>query len=139
MSKILSISERASLAMHAMVLLAANDPRPVTTRQAAEKLDASEAHLSKIFQQLVRAEYVASTRGPGGGFVLKKDASRISLKKIYETIEGKLFDNFCLLDRKICRGKECILGDLVKKINKQMREYMDHTMICDLTSSYGKE
>lgn len=139
MSKILSISERASLAMHSMVLLAASEPDPVTTRQAAEKLDASEAHLSKIFQQLVRNEYVASTRGPGGGFVLKKDASRISLKEIYETIEGKLSDNLCLLDRKICRGKKCILGDLVKKVNKQMRTYMDHTMISDLAKKYNQE
>ena len=125
--------------MHAMVFLCSRNPDPVTTRETAQRLDASEAHMSKIFQQLVRAGFVKSTRGPGGGFVLAADPDEISLKDVFETIEGPLSGNICLLDRPICRGSECILGDIVEKINNEIRGYLTVKKISDLSHVYAKE
>ena len=72
MQKVLNISEAYSLALHSLALLASDNGRSLTTHQIASTLGASEAHLSKVMQRLTKAGFLNSSRGPGGGFALKK-------------------------------------------------------------------
>lgn len=139
MSSTLRISEAASLALHSMVLLAAKPDRPLTTHEVAGELRVSEAHLSKVFQRLSRAGLVTSTRGPGGGFVLAKAADTISLLEVYETIDGPLTGQDCLLGDPTCQGKTCLLGGLVKAVNEQMRNYLTTTRLADVTATYREQ
>src|SRR5258708_988186 len=44
--------------------------------------------LSKVFQQLVKAGILTSTKGRGGGFALARPAHEISLFHIMSAIEG---------------------------------------------------
>ncbi len=47
-------------------------------------------YLLKILQQLVRANILRSKRGPRGGFVLNKSASKITMLEIVEAVDGPL-------------------------------------------------
>lgn len=132
----LRISEAASLALHSMALLAAKAEKPLTTREVAGELCVSEAHLSKVFQRLAKAGLVSSTRGPGGGFVLAKGPDTISLLEVYETIDGPLTGQDCLLGEPTCAGKGCLLGGLVKAVNEQLRTYLTQTRLSDITATY---
>lgn len=136
MSHTLKISEAASLGLHSMVLLAAKPDKPLSTHEVASELRVSEAHLSKVFQRLAKAGLVTSTRGPGGGFVLAKPADTISLLEVYETIDGPLTGEDCLLGDPTCNGKACLLGGLVKAVNEQMRSYLTNTRLADVTATY---
>ncbi len=77
MANLLKISEAASLALHTMGYLAANDRRLVTTHQIGEVLRASEAHLAKVLQRLARVGLVDSTRGAGELAVLYDERGKI--------------------------------------------------------------
>jgi len=132
MSDVFKISEAASLALHGMSYLGANSGRPVPISEISSALKASQAHLSKVFQRMAREGLVKSMRGPCGGFVLGKRPDRITLLEIYEAIEGPLSKSTCLLEAPVCRGKECILGDLLKKINKEVREHLSKTRLSEL-------
>lgn len=132
----LRISDAASLALHSMVLLAAKPDKPLTTHEVAAELRVSEAHLSKVFQRLAKAGLVNSTRGPGGGFILGKPADAVSLLDVYETIDGPLTGQDCLLGDPTCQGKACLLGGLVKAVNEQMRNYLSSTRLADVTTTY---
>jgi DNA-binding IscR family transcriptional regulator len=46
--------------------------------------------LPKVLQRLAQVGFLSSTRGPNGGFVLRKKPADINLLQIYEAIEGKL-------------------------------------------------
>jgi DNA-binding IscR family transcriptional regulator len=46
MNKLINISEAASLALHGLAFIAQNEPRLVQVKDLAQKLHASEAHLS---------------------------------------------------------------------------------------------
>ncbi len=139
MATLLKISEAASLALHTMVYLAANDRRLVTTHQIGEALQVSEAHLSKVLQRLAKVGLVDSTRGPGGGFKLAKPGEQISLLEVYEAIEGPLAPTNCLLSTPICSGEKCILGGLLEDINKRVKEYFAETRLDELTNVYQCE
>ncbi|MFQ5906197.1 MAG: RrF2 family transcriptional regulator, partial [bacterium] len=129
MSNVLNVSEAASLALHAAALLACNPEGPVTTREIAERLGASEAHLSKVLQRLVKEGLLRSMRGQKGGFVLARQASRISLLDLYKSIEGPLLLSKCLFGRRICSGEGCILGGFLETVSRDLREYMAGTKL----------
>ena len=49
-----------------------------------------KSFLAKIFQSLVKAGIIRSTRGSGGGFALVKTPNKISVLEVIEAIEGKI-------------------------------------------------
>lgn len=136
MSRVLKISEAASLAMHTMGLLASEPEKVFSNREAASALGVSEAHLSKVMQRMARGGYIGSVRGPRGGFMLAKPAKDITLLEIFEQIEGPLAPSDCLLASRVCEGGNCILGGLLEKINSQVQEYLSGTKLSDIVDVY---
>jgi len=114
MAKVVTISEAASLAFHAIVLIAGAD-KLVNVNQIAEATASSKNHLAKVMQRLVKSGLVSSTRGPAGGFVLKKPASDINLYDVYYAVEGPIELQDCPLDRPICPFDKCIMGGTIHK------------------------
>ena len=139
MANMLKISDAASLAMHAVVLLATEPRKELSTRRIASQLNASEAHLSKVLQRLAKAGLVKSVRGPKGGFMLEKEADEIRLLDVYEAIDGRLVPNSCLLGTPICGGQKCILGDLLEAVDGQVVEYLSTTRLPELIGTYESE
>ena len=62
----IKISEASSLAIHAMVFLAAKPGEKLSTSYIASEIKVSEAHLSKVLQRLNKVGLVVSSRGPSG-------------------------------------------------------------------------
>jgi Rrf2 family protein len=110
-----------------MVLVSSDVDKKYSTHELAERLKASEAHLSKVMRQLVKAELVCSVTGPGGGFELAKNPELITLLDIFEVIEGPLTDCSCLVGEPICGRMNCILGDMLSLVNKSVRGYLKNT------------
>jgi Rrf2 family protein len=128
MTGIVHISEAANLALHTMVLLAADPERPLRVADAARILPVSSHHLAKVLQRLGRAGLVASSRGPRGGFTLARPPSRISLLDIYQALEGPLAEDGCLLDKPVCRGG-CLFSAFLKQTTRQFRNQLARTRL----------
>ena len=94
MSRLVHISEAASLAIHSLALIASSKVR-LNAKKIAEILHVSQNHLAKILQVLAKNEYLVSNRGPGGGFILRKNADKVSMLEIYQLIEGNVDCQFC--------------------------------------------
>ena len=130
MSNILKISEAASIALHAMSILAKNQDELVSVKDIASQLGISGNHLSKVLQRLVKAELVISIKGNKGGFKLAKSPEIISFLEVYEAIDGKFKDSACLLNKPSC-PQTCIMGDLTTSINKQVKNFFKNTNITE--------
>ena len=137
MSSLLRVSEAASLALHAAALMAGSDEERISAAAMAEKLGASEAHLGKVLQRLVKAGLARSVRGPGGGYSLTRRPKKISLKTIYEAIEGPLSDSRCLLGAPVCGQKSCPLGDLFSRVNNEITRNLTKMTLADYQISTG--
>ncbi|MCG8579085.1 MAG: Rrf2 family transcriptional regulator [Bacteroidales bacterium] len=124
MSKIVTLSEAASIALHSMVLIARSDTK-LNVNQISEAIDSSKHHVAKVMQRLAKEDFVASNRGPSGGFVLKQEPAEISLLMIYEAIEGKVAIQSCPGDKRACIIGTCMLGDLSRNMTKEFKEYME--------------
>lgn len=133
MSNILKISEAASIALHAMIILAKKQNELVSVKEIASQLEISGNHLSKVLQRLVKAELVVSIKGSKGGFKLAKNPETINFLEIYEAIDGKFKPSTCLLNKPSCQH-ECIMGSLTNSINKQVEEFFKNTKLTDFTN-----
>jgi Rrf2 family protein len=97
--------------------------------EISEDYKIPRSFLAKILQKLVKAKLVRSYRGVKGGFSLAKQAREISLLDVIEAIEGKVYLNICLQDKKKCAfSKHCPVNpvwaslqlrfmDMLKKMN----------------------
>jgi len=124
MSKIISLSEASTIGLHAMVLIARSG-EGMNVQAVADKTGSSRHHIAKVMQRLVKDNLLTSTRGPSGGFVLKKKPNEITLLQIYECIEGKIEVSSCPLDHEICAFEKCLMNNLTQTMTMQVIEYLD--------------
>ena len=131
MSKVVHISEAASLAVHSMIIIASGKAK-LNVGQIAAYTGSSKNHLAKILQILVKNDYLNSDRGPKGGFVLKADAEKVSLLEIYELIEGTIETCHCGIVENKCPFINCVFGDLSEKFSTVFIKYLSKTKIADI-------
>lgn len=131
----LRISEAVSIALHAMAFVAGKDDGRASTKAIALRLKASEAHVSKVMQKLVRAKLVSSCSGPGGGFGLGYDAGKITLYDIFRAMGVPSYSD-CLFDSSMCRSSKCVFGSILPRINKTVMDYLKGTSLKQVADIY---
>jgi Rrf2 family protein len=128
MSKIVSLSEAASIAIHAMILVSKSN-KYLNVIKITELTGSSKHHVAKVMQQLVKNQYLDSFRGPSGGFILKKKPQEISLLDIYETIEGKIEISICPMKNQVCPLGKCFMNNLTNDMTLKFINYLrDQTL-----------
>lgn len=80
------ISQTAEYGLRAVVLLARAEGA-LTTPQLAEASKIPAHYLAKVLQDLRRAELVSSQRGAGGGFVLGRPPSEITVLEVVNALD----------------------------------------------------
>jgi Rrf2 family protein len=104
-SSLMNIGKRVDYAIRALSYLAARPANhAVSRREIQEKQDIPAHFLSKIMKRLETGGLVQSYMGARGGFALKKLPAHITLKEVYECLEGPLMLMGCLDEReRACR------------------------------------
>ena len=82
-----TISQTAEYALRAVVCLAGNPDRPMTTREIAEITRVPADYLSKVLQTLVRGKIVTSRRGLGGGFTLCCSPEKLTILHVVTAVD----------------------------------------------------
>ncbi len=84
------LSQKARYALRALVELARDDSRQMTSAALAQQADAPRKFLEAILLQLSREGVIISRRGKFGGYVLARAADAISFAEIIRIIDGPL-------------------------------------------------
>jgi Rrf2 family protein len=124
MSKVVSLSEAVSIALHSMILIGRSKGTSVNVDRLAEATGSSRHHVAKVMQRLAKDGFVSSFRGPNGGFYLQRDPGEILLLEIYEAIEGKLVPLTCPMEKQICAFDKCFMNNITYDLTLQFIQYM---------------
>lgn len=130
MSKIVNLSEAASIGIHSMVLIA-KSPEALNVLKIAEATGSSRHHVAKVLQRLVKDNFLVSNRGPSGGFVLKKGPDEITLLQIYESIDGPITITTCPIGNSICAFDKCLINNVVGKLTREVKEFFAQQRLSD--------
>jgi Rrf2 family protein len=133
------VSEAANLGLHALAVIAAGPEPTCRTREIAARLKASAAHLAKVMVALEHAGLVTGTRGPAGGYRLNRPARQISLREIYEAVEGPMQARACLFGEPVCSAGGCALSGYFGKLNRDVMRTLERTRLTDLVKEFGEK
>ena len=85
------LSTQADYAVRAVYELAQREPGAVVqTRDIAAAQGLPEGYLAKVIQSLVRAGLLHSWRGSGGGVSLARPRAEVSVRDVFEAVDGPL-------------------------------------------------
>jgi Rrf2 family transcriptional regulator, iron-sulfur cluster assembly transcription factor len=92
--------------------------------------------MAKVFQRLVHAGLLRSSKGRGGGFSLSRPAHQITMMQIVEAIEGPQLMDRCVVGLEKCHDHmPCPQHDLYKPIRQRLKDYLHTTTLADLAAS----
>jgi Rrf2 family iron-sulfur cluster assembly transcriptional regulator len=122
-----------SLALHAV----ASGGVPTSVRDIAERTGLPQPYLEQILLALKGAGLVRSKRGVGGGYVLARDPSEITLGQIVSAVDGPIVagDFGEPHQNGACDHEgQCILLDVWADVSAHMREHLDSFTLADMVT-----
>ncbi len=139
-SSIMNVGRRVDYAIRALCYLAAQPPERVIPRSEIQRRQNIPPHfLSKILRALVGAGFLASVPGARGGFRLGRPAAQISVRAVYEGVEGRLSLIECVDRREgfCCFASVCTQIDVWSGAQELLGNYLDNISIGDIADRKG--
>jgi Rrf2 family iron-sulfur cluster assembly transcriptional regulator len=133
------VSTRGDYASRALLSLAlhADESGPTSVRDIAERTALPQPYLEQILLALKGAGIVRSKRGVGGGYVLAREPSRITLGEIVSAVDGPISvgdfgephqDGAC------DHEGQCVLLSVWGGISSRIRAQLDSFTLADIAS-----
>ena len=122
-------------ALRLLILCADKVEGQVTIAEAAEAYRISKNHLMKVANELVRAGFLSSTRGRGGGLRLARPADQIRIGAVIRHIEGNSGLVECMTDKNACViTSACKIKGLLASALQDFYQKLDSETLADLAS-----
>jgi len=135
------LSNTSKYAIRAVIYLElySSAVKKIGIREISKELGIPTAFLGKILQMLAKREVLDSTKGPHGGFNLKKPAMDISLLEIIEIIDGPNVFNQCVTMTSSCQHESrCSLHDKIAPYMDEIKRLLLTESIADMASEFRK-
>jgi len=128
------ITTRGRYAVMALVSLAeVSRGNPVPIQLIAKQESIPESYLQQLFLRLRKRNLVKSVRGPGGGFILARHPSEITVGEIIRTAEGKQAGIGCRQSGRQCNMiNKCRTQGMWDALEGRIEEFLDSMSLEDL-------
>ena len=110
---------------------------PVQVKDIAERQQIPIKYLEQIFHKLKKTDFIKSERGPGGGYVLTKNPSEITVGDIIKAVKEDTDLVSCVCDSvedgKPCsREDQCVTRAVWQKAAQQITGYFNSVTMTEL-------
>ncbi len=132
------VSTRGDYASRALLSLALHsEGQPTSVRDVAERTGLPQPYLEQILLALKGAGLVRSKRGVGGGYVLARDPSEVTLGQIVSAVDGPIVagdfgephqDGAC------DHEGQCVLLAVWADVGQRMRQHLDSFTLADMVA-----
>lgn len=103
---IFKLQKKTDLALAALRHLDSSLRNRVTGPQLAEAIGTTIPFLPQVMSPLIRAGWVTSERGPGGGYALTDASTTATLYDVIEATEGPTVTGRCVMRDAPCPGTD---------------------------------
>ena len=131
----MKLTTKGRYAVTAMLDLALRyDKGAVTLADIAKRQGISLSYLEQLFAKLRRSGLVDSVRGPGGGYTLAMEPTKISVAEIIVAINENIDATRCG-GEKNCHGDEkCLTHQLWEDLSTRIYEFLSGITLGDLVT-----
>lgn len=132
----MKLSTKGRYAVMAMVDLATQtDGKPIALADVAERQEISLSYLEQLFGRLRRGQLVKSVRGPGGGYLLARDAAEIRVADVIMAVDEPIKATRCTPGSPSgCQGRQqrCLTHDLWEELGNQIYLFLSSVSLADV-------
>lgn len=127
------LTTKGRYAVTAMLDLALHQHQgPTSLADISSRQEISLSYLEQLFSRLRRQDLVSSVRGPGGGYLLGRDAHDINIAEIIDAVGEPV-------DATNCRGKgdcqdglTCLTHHLWADLSQQLHDFLSDITLAAL-------
>ena len=132
----MKISTKGRYGLRALIDLAQySEIEPVSINSIAIRQGISERYLEQLMTLMKKADLIKSIRGAGGGYVLAKDMSEISVGDVLRALEGNLETVECTAfsQEDSCEAAGgCVTKYVWQRINESIKQTVDEISLKQL-------
>jgi Rrf2 family iron-sulfur cluster assembly transcriptional regulator len=127
----LELHKKTELALLAMQELCLRSIR-VSGPDLADAIGTTRQYLPQVLMPLVRAQWVASTPGPHGGYQILVDLEDVSMLDLVEAMEGPTDNAVCVLTAETCpRDQLCAMHGAWKQAKAALLNELSSMSVAD--------
>jgi Rrf2 family cysteine metabolism transcriptional repressor len=115
---------------------------PISIKEIAERQGISFSYLEQILHKLGKTGLIESVRGPGGGYLLARKPSELTIGDIVRVLEGPIALSHCLEPGEsadCCQADDCVARMVWAKVGAKIEEALDSISFHDLLQQHQKE
>ncbi len=108
---------------------------PVPLADISERQEISLSYLEQLFARLRKQGLVTSVRGPGGGYLLGKQASDISVGDVISAVNESVDATRCHGANGGCQsGMRCLTHTLWSELSQRIEEFLHGITLAELVN-----
>ncbi|MFQ5659937.1 MAG: Fe-S cluster assembly transcriptional regulator IscR [Gammaproteobacteria bacterium] len=129
----MKLTTKGRYAVTAMLDLALHHGQgPINLAEISSRQGISLSYLEQLFSRLRKQGLVASTRGPGGGYLLGRPSEEISVAEVICAVNETVDATRCG-GSKNCQGDErCLTHDLWEELSLQIADFLGSISLANL-------
>lgn len=110
---------------------------PITLADISQRQGISLSYLEQLFSRLRKEKLVISSRGPGGGYSLQREAGDIYVAQIILAVNENVDTTKCGGAHNCQDNEQCLTHDLWHELSDIIRDYLDKVSLQDLVNRHG--
>jgi len=107
---------------------------PVSLSDISERQEISLSYLEQLFARLRKHGLVRSIRGPGGGYLLGKEAITISVGDVITAVDESVDATKCQGKGNCQGGSQCLTHNLWLELSSRIKEFLDNITLGELVN-----
>ncbi len=120
----------AIVAMIDIALYTSN--KPISLSEISKRQNISLSYLEQLFSKLKTKSLVKSVKGPGGGYKLDRNPSKITLFEIITAVDENMDQTQCGGAMNCNNDKPCLTHYVWTDLTKQINDYMKGVSLGDV-------
>lgn len=110
----------------------------ITLADISDRQGISLSYLEQLFARLRKQGLVSSSRGPGGGYRLSREADEITVLDVISAVDEKVDSTACQ-GKANCHGDEqCLSHELWTSLSEQIQLYLSEITLGQVVRNHQK-
>lgn len=129
----MKLTSKGRYAVTAMLDVALHSTRgPVPLADISERQEISLSYLEQLFSRLRKEKLVDSVRGPGGGYLLARQASEIAIGQVIRAVDETVDATRCSGQSDCQGGERCLTHSLWQDLSDRISLFLDGITLGEL-------
>ncbi|MGV3344929.1 Fe-S cluster assembly transcriptional regulator IscR [Enterobacteriaceae bacterium LUAb1] len=108
---------------------------PVSLADISERQGISLSYLEQLFSRLRKNGLVSSVRGPGGGYLLGKDANEIAVGTVITAVDESVDATKCQGKEGCQAGEQCLTHVLWRDLSERISDFLNNISLGELVNN----